>query len=218
MLKQRIITTGLLVPLALLGIFILPPVFFSLAIGVIAVLAAWEWANLAGWSAHPLRILYAVVTAVVVLGAHLLRSNDFLLGIGLCWWIVAIILVSGYPGTKNLWRSIPAKLFIGWLILIPAWAGLNNIRMFNHGSYCILYFFSIVWISDIGAYLCGRLFGRHKLAPEISPGKTWEGVIGGILMVALFVLMITFISGVSFLHTVSSLIVALVVTVFFNVW
>ena len=214
MLKQRIMTTGLLVPLVLLGVFMLPPVFFSLAIGVIAVLAAWEWANLAGWSAWPLRVLYAAFTAVVVVGAHLLQSNDFLLGIGLCWWVMAIILVIGYPGTKDLWRAIPVKLLIGWLILIPAWAGLNNIRMLNHGSYCILYFFSIVWISDIGAYFCGRIFGRHKLAPEISPGKTWEGAIGGIVMVTLFVLMVTFISGVSFFHALSSLIVSLIVTVF----
>lgn len=214
MLKQRVMTAAIMIPVALVVIFLLPLKIFSLLTGLIVILAAWEWANLAGWTNQAMRIIYAIITGFIVAAAYLLPSKGFLLGIGLAWWIMAVMLIISYPDSKSAWQTKTVKLIIGWLILVPAWAGLVSIRSHEYGSAFILYLFGIVWMADIAAYFFGRWFGRHKLAPKLSPGKTWQGAIGGFIMVAVLALIVGWAAGLSSFHQLGMLIVSLIVSVF----
>ena len=127
---------------------------------------------------------------------------------------MAIMLIISYPESKSAWQSKSVKLVIGWLILIPAWAGLTSIRMHEYGSIFLLYLFSIVWVADIAAYFFGRWFGRHKLAPKLSPGKTWQGAIGGFMMVAILALVVGWSTGMPSFHLLGMLVVSLIVSIF----
>jgi len=214
MLKQRVMTAAIMIPAALVIIFLLPPKLFSIITGLVVVLAAWEWSNLAGWSSQILRVVYAIITLALIAASLFLPGKSFLLGIGLAWWIMAIMLVISYPESKSAWKSTPLKLIIGWLILIPAWAGLNSIRSQEYGGIYLLYLFCIVWMADIAAYFFGRWFGHHKLAPKLSPGKTWQGAIGGFIMVAILALIVSWAAGLSLFHQLGVLTISLIVSVF----
>ena len=87
----------------------------------------------------------------------------------------------GYPASSRYWVGLPAKLIIGLLILLPAWQGLVLFKQWPEANWLILAVMVLVWGADIGAYFSGRRFGKRKLAPQVSPGKSWEGVFGGLL-------------------------------------
>ncbi len=187
MLKQRVITGLALLPVAVGGVFFLPPQWFAVFIGAVIVLGAWEWANLSGFSAQWQRVTFAAVTGIMIyLFAGLPAS--FLLGGGLAWWLMALMLVISYPDSTAAWRLRAVRLFMGWFVLLPAWSGLVYLKSQDIGNSLILYVFVLVWGADIGAYFSGRTFGRRKLAPHLSPGKTWEGVFGGMLLITLVAL------------------------------
>jgi phosphatidate cytidylyltransferase len=182
MLKQRIITALLMLPVALGGFFLLDGGAFALFIGAVITLAAWEWAQLAGFSEQPVRLGFAGVVAVLLL---LLFNNQQLAGLlmvlAMAWWALASALVLTFPASSRYWAGSPARLLIGLLILLPAWQGLLLLKHWPHGNALILAVMVMVWGADIGAYFAGRAFGKRKLAPEVSPGKSWEGVYGGLL-------------------------------------
>jgi len=115
----------------------------------------------------------------------------------LFWWVVCFLLVRSYPRGWERWSSVSARAVMGLFVLVPAWVGLNHLRTggFQFGDSAnnlllILYVFCIVWVADIGAYFAGRAFGRAKLAPRVSPGKSWAGVWGGVAAVGVFALLI----------------------------
>ena len=83
---------------------------------------------------------------------------------------------------------MPSKVLIGLLILLPAWQGLVLLKQWPLGNYLIVAVMVLVWGADIGAYFSGRAFGKRKLAPQVSPGKSWEGVLGGLLTCLLIAL------------------------------
>ncbi len=189
MLKQRIITALILAPLAVWGIFGLATPGFAWFIGAIVVLAAWEWANLSGWQAQWQRIAYgAVVGGLLVLTYG---SSELVLLPALAWWLVAFALVLTYPTSAHLWRNPWVRALMGLLILVPTWNGLVILHQAAlvgpqeiAGVWVILYVFCVVWVADIGAYFAGRAWGKKKLAPRVSPGKSWAGVYGGLAAVA----------------------------------
>lgn len=182
MLKQRIITALVLLPFALGGFFLLDGGLFALFIGAVVSLGAWEWARLAGFTAQVQRVAYAALVAVLLTGLFLLPVlAPWMLLFGVVWWALATFLVLGYPGTSRYWVAAPAKLLIGLLILLPAWQGLVLFKQWPDANWLILAVMVLVWGADIGAYFAGRRFGKRKLAPQVSPGKSWEGVFGGLL-------------------------------------
>ena len=182
MLKQRIITALVLLPFALGGFFLLDGGLFALFIGAVVSLGAWEWSRLAGFAAHVQRVAYAVLVAALLLGLYLLPVlAPWLLLIGVAWWVIATFLVLGYPGSSRYWVAAPVRLLIGLLILLPAWQGLVLFKQWPEANWLILAVMVLVWGADIGAYFAGRRFGKRKLAPQVSPGKSWEGVFGGLL-------------------------------------
>ncbi|MET1076602.1 MAG: phosphatidate cytidylyltransferase [Pseudomonas sp.] len=182
MLKQRIITALVLLPLALCGFFLLDGGWFALFIGAVVSLGAWEWARLAGFDAQPARVGYAAVVALLLLLLYRLPVlAPALLVVAMLWWGVATALVLAYPGSSRYWGGGPGKLLIGWLILLPAWQGLVLLKQWPLGNLLILAVMVLVWGADVGAYFSGKAFGKRKLAPRVSPGKSWEGAIGGLL-------------------------------------
>ena len=194
MLKQRIITALILLPIALCGFFLLDGANFALFIGLVVTLGAWEWARLAGLIAQGLRVAYAVVVAGLLMLLHLMPElAPWVLGVSVLWWALATWLVLTYPRISELWASVACRLLIGLLVLLPAWQGLVLIKHWPLGNWLIMAVMVLVWGADIGAYFSGRAFGKRKLAPQVSPGKSWEGVYGGLALS----LVITAVVGVT---------------------
>lgn len=181
MLKQRIITALILLPIALGGFFLLDGWPFALFIGAVVTLGAWEWARLAGLSAQAQRVAYAVLVAALLYVAYLVPSlAAWLLGAAVLWWLLATLLVLNYPDSSRYWGGLPGKLLIGLLILLPAWQGLVQLKQWPQANALIIAVMVLVWGADIGAYFAGKAFGKRKLAPRVSPGKSWEGFFGGL--------------------------------------
>ncbi|MGY2187556.1 phosphatidate cytidylyltransferase [Pseudomonas sp. MAG733B] len=193
MLKQRIITALILLPIALCGFFLLEGTGFALFIGLVVTLGAWEWARLAGFDAQPMRIAYAAVVALMLLIMHILPGlAPWVLGASVIWWGIATYLVLTYPRSSEHWASAACKLVIGLLILLPAWQGLVEIKKYPLGNWLIMAVMVLVWGADIGAYFSGRAFGKRKLAPLVSPGKSWEGVYGGLALSLVITVLVGF--------------------------
>jgi len=197
MLKTRILTAVVLIPLVLLALFGLGTRGWGLVALAIVVIAAGEWAGLASFR-PPFAILF--VAAVLLIGATLLFAGvaDFTdekgwpdaLLVSVCgtttlfWLFIAPMwLYSGWRVT-----SAPVLALLGWLLLLATWVAVVQVRA--RGPGLLLALMAIVWIADTAAYFAGRRFGRHKLAPSISPGKTWEGVAGAMIAVAAYALVL----------------------------
>ncbi|MCY4330241.1 MAG: phosphatidate cytidylyltransferase [Endozoicomonadaceae bacterium] len=194
-LKQRTIAAAIMIPLALIVIFLLSVNVFCLITGVILLVAAWEWANIADLSWQPLRIFYALITGALLFFSSKAEGYGFFLGTGFAWWILAVMFILSYPESKKAWQPKIVKLIIGWLVLIPAWQALVFIRTRENGAVALLCLFSIIWIADIAAYFFGNWFGRHKLLVQVSPGKTWQGAIAAAVIVAIGSAVVAKIAG-----------------------
>lgn len=182
MLKQRILTALVLAPIMIGGIFYLPLGLFKLFIAAIVTLGAWEWANLSGVKMQVGRVAYAGIVAGLIWLIEfegLVQEIDVLY-VALVWWIIAFILVAAHPKLKALWSTPVVRMLMGLAILIPMWVGFVQIKSYAINDYLIMYVMLVVWGADVGAYFAGRTFGKHKLAATVSPGKTWEGVYGGL--------------------------------------
>lgn len=203
MLKTRIITALILAPIAIGGIFFLPPLGFALFTGAIIAVGAWEWANMSGLTTPVARVVYALMVAAVLYGLLNVPAVA-VLWLALFWWVLSFLLVRNYPDGSERWGGVPARALMGLLVLVPAWVGLNHLRTggFQFGDSAnnlllILYVFCVVWVADIGAYFAGRAFGKAKLAPRVSPGKSWAGVWGGLVAVAIFAIIISVLASAS---------------------
>lgn len=216
MLKTRIITALILAPIAIGGIFFLPPLGFALFTGAIITIGAWEWANMSGVTAPVARVVYAGVVAAV-LYALLDVPAVAVLWLAVVWWLVCFLMVRSYPSGSGQWGSLPVRAIMGLLVLVPAWVGLNHLRTgsFQFGDVAnnllvILYVFCVVWVADIGAYFAGRAFGKAKLAPRVSPGKSWAGVWGGLAAVAVFAIIVSQLASAPIDQTLLLVIASLV--------
>ena len=186
MLKQRIIAALILVAAFLAALFYFPHLAWALFMAAVTVGAAWEWARLSGYSATN-SVLYAIVVAGLAA----------LLYVGVNAWIVKLISVAVlvfWLAVVPLWLSRHATIrhpiilaLTGFIVLLPTWLALVMLR--DMGASVVFFLMSLVWVADTAAYFSGRRWGKHKLAPRISPGKTWEGVVGALLGVMLYVVL-----------------------------
>jgi phosphatidate cytidylyltransferase len=189
--KQRVITAvGLVIGLLAL-LFSLNPLHLSLAVAPIVLLAGWEWSSLMGLTTKRHKLLYLVLLALVLvisgLTLDLFGAINVSLGQTLCLavsvlWAVIFLWVQGYPSSAILWSPRPILGLLGLVLLAITWVAIALIIHQPHGPWLLLFAFVVVALADIGGYVAGNLFGRHKLAPMVSPGKTWEGFFGGILL------------------------------------
>ncbi|MBT3428312.1 MAG: phosphatidate cytidylyltransferase [Gammaproteobacteria bacterium] len=178
MLKQRIITALLIAPLGIGCIFFLSDWGFALFVAVVIAICGWEWANFARLGFW-FRIGYGVLTGVLLLVLLLEYTELQLQLLASLWWLTALLLVVNYPRLTGLWNSPAVILLCGWLVLIPCGVVLVSIKQFAESDFLFILLFFLIWSADIGAYFCGRRWGKIKLLPRVSPGKSREGLYGG---------------------------------------
>jgi len=187
MLKTRVITAIILLAIFLPVLFLLPPIYLSALFFLILVAAAWEWSRLISPNAAYSAYFYAIICAMLVVFLWLLPEPNIelaLLSIALAFWVVGMpmILSQGIHLSMSRWRLIFSVL--GFIVLPTAWLSLNILR--EIGLLWLLSTMILVWLTDIGAYFAGKTFGKHKLASQISPGKSIEGAIGGLIICIIY--------------------------------
>jgi phosphatidate cytidylyltransferase len=190
MLKTRVITALVLLALVLPSLFFLPQAYWALLVALFIGVAAWEWGGLLGLD-QPGRLLTGVVLAMLCVAAVLLdpAAIDGVLSpwVMLSYSIAALFWCAVIPfWLRAKWKlphGLPG-LLIGLVVLFPTWLALVQLRVAGPGV--LLAIMATVWMADIAAYFSGKSFGKHKLAPMISPGKTWEGAIGAGVGVVLY--------------------------------
>lgn len=195
MLKTRVLTAVILIPLVLAALFGLDTLSWGLLTLVIVGIGASEWARLAAFRA-PGSMLFVIATLAIGLGLLFLPASGFTTGSG---WPESVVLCICGAATLFWLLIVPPWLYlgwrvtsggalcaVGWLVLIATWIAIVQIQARSPGM--LLALMAIVWIADTAAYFSGRYFGRHKLAPAISPGKTWEGVYGALFAVGAYAL------------------------------
>src|SRR5690554_3721071 len=213
MLKQRFITGIILAILVIAGFVLLDSLWFAVMVGATVTMAPWYWARLAGITAQVGRVVYSALVAPLLIGLYLASWPPYLLWLSLLWWLLALVLVVRYPEGRAL-RAGLLPLAYGLAVLLPAWAGLVWLRAQNGGLWLILALVVMVWAADIGAYFAGKTFGRRKLLPRVSPGKTIEGLLGGVLLTQVLALAAMFYLGWSAQSMLIGMLGTLVVVVF----
>lgn len=185
MLKQRILTALVLIPLFVFAVIGLPNRYFALLLGVVMTLGAYEWARLSGLKNTVLSVVYAAVLSCLCFLLMYITNGTVKLQIvqfAPVWWCIALLLVIAY---QFQWFSLPKHslllLCIGVLVLLPAWLSLVMLHREQQGVHLVLLLFALIWGADSFAYFAGRKWGKHRLASGVSPGKSWEGVFAALL-------------------------------------
>ncbi len=190
MLKNRVLTAAILAPSVILAILLLPDTWFALLWGIVIAVCAWEWSNLAGLAVVPARLGFVAVCvgAMTSYQQWAGETEEWLAWPVVAWWFLLSLLLRKLPAKLAETHYPPvARLLVGLLILVSAWILMVWTRH-NLGGEQTLYLFLLVWLADIAAYFVGKRWGLTKLAPEISPGKTVEGLYGALAAVILFAL------------------------------
>ncbi|PPD04302.1 MAG: phosphatidate cytidylyltransferase [Methylobacter sp.] len=237
MLRKRVITALILAPLAALAVFELKSEWFSLVLGVLTLLAAWEWAALIGIRSLLKRTIYlsALIvpmagvyfwTQILELMAQLLNWPDIrnysgwldiLVVPPVLFWLVMMFLLRKTPDNllKMTIKTVH-KAFIGVMLLSAFWMFLCRLKAF-YGAEMVMYLLLLIWAADVAAFFVGRRFGKTKLAPEISPGKTVEGAYGALAAAALCAIALSLGYGFNFMVSSDFLLLS-VLTVMISVY
>ncbi len=186
MFRTRVITAAILLSLFVGGLVFLPAGWWAAALLPLLLAGAWEWAALAGFgrAGRGGFCLLVLVTGVpILLAAH--YFNSAAIEQATYWMSVVFWLVFAPLWLRCGWRvQQPLLLTLtGWLLIVPTWLALVRLQV---QPWILLAVLGVVWVADSAAYFAGRTWGRHKLAPSISPGKTWEGVAGAVAAVAVY--------------------------------
>jgi phosphatidate cytidylyltransferase len=199
MLKQRVITAIILIPIILAAVYFLPPPYFCLFTALIALGGAWEWTNLMQIKTLARRWIYLLVVAFVFFYALFIPVKVIFI-VAFIWWIYASILVIYYPRGSFLWgKSVFLQSIMGICVLLPCWTAINFIRNQNEGLLGLLFLFVLVWGADSAAYFVGKKWGTTKLAKQVSPGKSWQGLIGALIVSILITLITLWLCQIPFL-------------------
>ena len=196
MLRLRIITALCLVAVFVPALFLMPPMLFCVATIPLVVAAGWEWSRLVKITSLAARLGYlALVVLTLAVTAYWLGLPDafddqraqqlLLVAVGV--WAVIFLWIQGYPSSAILWSTQPVLGLLGLALLGFTWVAIVTIMNHESGQWLLLLAIVIIALADVGGFFAGKYFGKHKLAPIISPGKTWEGFVGGLVLQAVLV-------------------------------
>ncbi|KGJ91330.1 phosphatidate cytidylyltransferase [Colwellia psychrerythraea] len=233
MLKQRIITALILAPAAISAIFYLPINYFALLLMAIVGIGSWEWARFMGLVDTMQRLAYVVVTSAIIAALWVLLPVDetwlvitgvqyeitSILWLSVLWWGIAALLMFLYPKSSRFWANNKFIIALfGCLTLVPTWLAFMVLRTNNYlldefqGAQLLMYLFMLVWSADVGAYFVGKSLGKRKLMPNVSPGKTIEGFLGGVVCASILTVIVGFSLQWSSDKFMTALIVTLLIT------
>jgi phosphatidate cytidylyltransferase len=186
MLRNRLLTALALTALMVVAILFSPPTITAAILGLILLVGAWEWSAFLAL-ATPWRVPFVLLLAALAFVGWrytlLLAHFRLMLQLGIAWWLVALLWIVYAPQRV----SRLAAALAGALALLPTYIALVRIdALWSNGAQWTLFILALAFAADTGAYFAGRQFGRLYLAPRVSPNKTWEGVIGGILFALVF--------------------------------
>ncbi len=190
--KQRVTTALLLAPVPILAVLFLPTPWLAAAVAAVLLAGLWEWTAFAGLEEKPARLMFLTANALLMAalvwgggpGLFTLKVASL---VGVVWWAFVLLwLTRPQLGSGDSHAARGLKLLAGSLCVVPAWCALGWLHSEDPlGPRWTLFALVLVWAADTGAYFAGSKFGKRKLAPSISPGKTWEGVYGGLAASAL---------------------------------
>ncbi|PIQ43466.1 MAG: phosphatidate cytidylyltransferase [Gammaproteobacteria bacterium CG11_big_fil_rev_8_21_14_0_20_46_22] len=181
MLKQRVITGLIMAFAALAAVFFASTMLFAYLSAIVFLCGAWEWSRLSGLGQAWQSLLYTALMALVLLGVW--YTPLLLVMAAACvFWLFAMYCIVKYPKHTQYWSPAIVRQVIGFFVLAPSWLAINVIRESEQGAWVLLSLFVIVWAADIGAYFAGRAWGRRALMPNVSPKKTFEGFLGGLVL------------------------------------
>lgn len=188
MLKQRLITAAILIPLVVWAVFASSLTTFTTLIVAVALLAAWEWHQMIGIQSPRMRVMLAVDLIIVT------QLNPyFIISIGILIWLIALVVILGFSNkslAERLSLVFKNKVFgaISSILILTVFVVSSiTLKAFSEvGAFLFFFVMVTVWLADTGGYFAGKRYGKHALAPAVSPNKTWEGVAGGVLFASIW--------------------------------
>jgi len=213
-LRERVVTALLLAAALLAILFWLPAGVAVAAVVAVVAAGAWEWAGFAGLARPAARGGYVAAVVLAIAAAWWLTGSaavrDGFLAATCVWWLVALVWVVFAPGRGGA----AAAAVAGFLVLVPAAVAIGRlVALEPDGQRLFFFLVLLIAAADIGAYFGGRAFGRHRLAPRVSPGKTWEGLLAGLLAASLAAVAIGRLLGVAALPWLAACVVVVLASV-----
>ncbi|TYL47239.1 phosphatidate cytidylyltransferase [Marinomonas sp. IMCC 4694] len=209
MLLPRILSAIVMAVLFIYAVFVLNAANFILAMAGVVFLAGWEWARLSGVKHSFGRVLFAALIGVACFAVLTLGMQKTILFISPVLWGCALYWVVRYPALL-VWQHVFSRLVFGVFVLVTTWSALVVLKQSEDFVVWVLLLMGLIWGADSGAYFAGRAFGKRKLARAVSPGKSWEGVIGGVLLTQVGILLFAFYRDVSLMDGILLSLIALV--------
>ena len=199
MLKLRIITALCMASLFVAMLFLLPSLWFAIAVLPLVMMGGWEWSKLIKIRSTVARVMYLSALMFIIFGISVWlglpdnflaqQAQNVLIGT-VALWAIIFLWIQGYPSSSILWSPRPVLALLGLILLSVTWLSVVTILLGDHAQWGLMLGILIIVFADVGGFVAGKLFGKHKLAPLVSPGKTWEGFVGAM---GLQVLLIVFI-------------------------
>lgn len=186
MFKTRLLTTLIILPTFIAALMYMPEIYWQLFVYLAVLFAAWEWADIAHFN-KPFTILYLLLFSFIILPIALLKPpfggfiNFLSIMIAAVFWLIFVPIWLRF---QFLIRNKALLGLIGIIAILPVWFAMVTLHQIS--ELLLLVILATVWVADIAAYLVGKKFGKNKLAPNVSPGKTWEGFYGALASVSLF--------------------------------
>ena len=231
MLKQRIITAIILALIFITATVFLSSFSYSLFVTIVVLAASWEWCAFIGLAKQVAKVAYLATLGSMIIALYFflgivpesLVINSYragiILGLGILFWVLTFFMLKGYPSNSDRWNNKSKIALMGLMALIPTWVGIVQIKYLNPQGFLLLGMVVMVAAADIGAYFVGKRIGKNRLAPSLSPNKTWEGVLGGFAACLLVGILLSWLLH-SYLITLSNVqililvLLSLVVTLF----
>jgi len=206
MLIYRLFTAVILAAVFILTLFAPSPLVFVSFCLLALIVGAWEWSGLAELKKNIQKVLFVTTAALLMLlvanvagfvhfsGIDLIAVVEgqyfiqILLSLGVAFWFCMLLILLGYPRSQRLIKARLTRLLMGVILLVVAWVSLLYLRYQADGQFWVVYVVAVVAAADVGGYFFGKMFGSRKLAPLVSPGKTWEGFVGGLIVSQLLAL------------------------------